>query len=106
MDEIMYVDQAGDPTSAPIEPQVPLNVDLEQVKAIQDRMPAADPAAPVGSNKNPIRIIQQGEQFITTQDVSDEHLQQIIQVIDEVLKHVCFLDSNSFAGVYIYFSRY
>ncbi|KAF7256468.1 hypothetical protein EG68_06139 [Paragonimus skrjabini miyazakii] len=56
-------------------------IDLEEVQKIQARMPAADPTAPVGSNKNPIRIIQQGNQYITTQDVSDEHLQQIIQVL-------------------------
>ncbi|CAH8510005.1 unnamed protein product [Dicrocoelium dendriticum] len=56
-------------------------IDLEEVQKIQARMPAADPNAPVGSNKNPIRIIQQGNQYITTQDVSDEHLQQIIQVL-------------------------
>ncbi|BHF80457.1 hypothetical protein SprV_0702358500 [Sparganum proliferum] len=56
-------------------------VDLDEVRKIQARMPAADPDAPVGSNKNPIRIIQQGSQFITTQNVSDESLQQIIQVL-------------------------
>ncbi|THD20119.1 Zinc finger protein [Fasciola hepatica] len=56
-------------------------IDLEEVQKIQARMPAADPTAPIGSNKNPIRIIQQGNQYITTQDVSDEHLQQIIQVL-------------------------
>lgn len=56
-------------------------IDLEEVHKIQARMPAADPNAPIGSNKNPIRIIQQGNQYITTQDVSDEHLQQIIQVL-------------------------
>lgn len=57
-------------------------IDLEEVQKIQARMPASDPSAPVGSNKNPIRIIQQGNQYITTQDVSDDYLQQIIQVLN------------------------
>uniref|UniRef100_A0A5K3EZR3 C2H2-type domain-containing protein n=1 Tax=Mesocestoides corti TaxID=53468 RepID=A0A5K3EZR3_MESCO len=56
-------------------------VDLDAVQKIQASMPAADPEAPVGSNKNPIRIIQQGSQFITTQDVSDSNLHQIVQVL-------------------------
>ncbi|VEL20017.1 unnamed protein product [Protopolystoma xenopodis] len=60
-------------------------IDLEEVQKINERMPVSDPNAPVGSNKNPIRIIQQGNQYITTQDVSDEHLQQIIQVSDFIL---------------------
>lgn len=72
------------PGMLPEDAQDELNIDpidLEEVQKIQARMPAADPNAPVGSNKNPIRIIQQGNQYITTQDVSDEHLQQIIQVL-------------------------
>ncbi|VDP81815.1 unnamed protein product [Echinostoma caproni] len=68
--------QDNSQTDMEIEP-----IDLEEVQKIQARMPAADPTAPIGSNKNPIRIIQQGNQYITTQDVSDEHLQQIIQVL-------------------------
>ncbi|CAH8435196.1 unnamed protein product [Heterobilharzia americana] len=72
----MVVPQEASQTGVDIEP-----IDLEEVQKIQARMPAADPNAPVGSNKNPIRIIQQGNQYITTQDVSDEHLQQIIQVL-------------------------
>ncbi|CAL8083366.1 unnamed protein product [Calicophoron daubneyi] len=72
----VVVPQATEQNELEIEP-----IDLEEVQKIQARMPAADPNAPVGSNKNPIRIIQQGNQYITTQDVSDEHLQQIIQVL-------------------------
>ncbi|CAH8433053.1 unnamed protein product [Schistosoma turkestanicum] len=75
-DSSMVVPQEPSQAGLDIEP-----IDLEEVQKIQARMPAADPNAPVGSNKNPIRIIQQGNQYITTQDVSDEHLQQIIQVL-------------------------
>ncbi|KAH8855161.1 Zinc finger protein [Schistosoma japonicum] len=75
-DSSLVVPQEPSQASMDIEP-----IDLEEVQKIQARMPAADPNAPVGSNKNPIRIIQQGNQYITTQDVSDEHLQQIIQVL-------------------------
>ncbi|CAH8433295.1 unnamed protein product [Schistosoma haematobium] len=75
-DSSMVVPQEPPQAGLDIEP-----IDLEEVQKIQARMPAADPNAPVGSNKNPIRIIQQGNQYITTQDVSDEHLQQIIQVL-------------------------
>ncbi|CAH8834888.1 unnamed protein product [Trichobilharzia szidati] len=75
-DSSMIVPQEPSQAGMDMEP-----IDLEEVQKIQARMPAADPNAPVGSNKNPIRIIQQGNQYITTQDVSDEHLQQIIQVL-------------------------
>lgn len=63
------------------EQELPGDVDLEAVHKIDQNMPVADPLAPVGSNKNPIRIIQQGNQFINTQDVPNDNLQQIIQVL-------------------------
>ncbi|KAL3321278.1 hypothetical protein Ciccas_000034 [Cichlidogyrus casuarinus] len=56
-------------------------IDIEEVQKIQAELPPPDMDAPVGSNKNPIRIIQQGSQYITTQDVSSDHLEQIIQVL-------------------------
>ncbi|KAG5442199.1 hypothetical protein CSKR_100218 [Clonorchis sinensis] len=83
-DNIMYQQTANPLVMPQGSPQQDMDIepiDLEEVQKIQARMPAADPSAPVGSNKNPIRIIQQGNQYITTQDVSDEHLQQIIQVL-------------------------
>uniref|UniRef100_A0A0V0JB23 Zinc finger protein 839 n=2 Tax=Schistocephalus solidus TaxID=70667 RepID=A0A0V0JB23_SCHSO len=86
-------------------------VDLDEVRKIQARMPASDPDAPVGSNKNPIRIIQQGSQFITTQNVSDESLQQIVQVltnralVDDTVGAGC-VEKGSVSKVCAIFNRF
>ncbi|VDM19806.1 unnamed protein product [Hydatigera taeniaeformis] len=56
-------------------------VDLDAVRKINDRMVPSNPKAPVCSNKNPLRLIQQGDKFITTQNIKDSSLQQIIQIL-------------------------
>lgn len=39
--------------------------------------------APLGSSQNPIRIIQQGNQYIPVQQLTTEQLQQIMQVVQQ-----------------------
>jgi hypothetical protein len=38
---------------------------------------------PIGSSDNPIRIIQQGNQYTSLQQLTPEHLQQIMQVVQQ-----------------------
>ncbi|PAA68969.1 hypothetical protein BOX15_Mlig028731g1, partial [Macrostomum lignano] len=59
----------------------PATINMEKLRRIQATIPVQDPNAPLGSNKNPIRIIQQGNRFITTQNLSEEQLSQITQVL-------------------------
>ncbi|EUB57826.1 hypothetical protein ECG_08596 [Echinococcus granulosus] len=56
-------------------------VDLDAVRKINDRMVPSNPKAPVCSNKNPLRLIQQGDRFITTQKIKDSSLHQIIEIL-------------------------
>ncbi|KAL5963447.1 Biotin--protein ligase, partial [Taenia solium] len=56
-------------------------VDLDAVQKINDRMVPSNPKAPVCSNKNPLRLIQQGDRFITTQKIKDSSLKQIIEIL-------------------------
>ncbi|KAL5104621.1 Biotin--protein ligase [Taenia crassiceps] len=56
-------------------------VDLDAVQKINDRMAPSNPKAPVCSNKNPLRLIQQGDRFITTQKIKDSNLKQIIEIL-------------------------
>ena len=43
----------------------------------------APDGAPLGSSQNPIRIIQQGNQYIPVQQLSSDQMQQIMQVVQQ-----------------------
>ena len=64
----MKKDNASLPKPIANKPKTPQNVDK---------------AAPLGSSKNPIRIIQQGNTFTSTQQLTEEQLQQIMQVVQQ-----------------------
>ena len=42
-----------------------------------------NPSAPLGSSQNPIRIVQQGNQYTSLQQLTPEQLTQIMQVVQE-----------------------
>lgn len=69
------------PEQNPDDPNYPVRINMDKIRRLQSSLPVDDPLAPLGSTKNPIRIIQQGNQFITTQDLSDDQLKQILQVL-------------------------
>ena len=59
-------------------PHVPLGAEMTLLAAN-----SAPSGAPLGSSQNPIRIIQQGNQYIPVQQLSTDQLQQIMQVVQQ-----------------------
>ncbi len=70
----------------PADHNYPVRINMDKIRRLQSSLPVDDPLAPLGSTKNPIRIIQQGNQFITTQDLTDDQLKQILQVFASPLQ--------------------
>lgn len=65
-----------------LDSQLPLNENVSQPQIIvQQHLPQS--SAPLGSSQNPIRIIQQGNQYTPVQQLSTDQLQQIMQVVQQ-----------------------
>ncbi|XP_060555339.1 uncharacterized protein LOC132716155 [Ruditapes philippinarum] len=69
-------------TAPALNSQLPLNENDSQPQIIvQQHLPQS--SAPLGSSQNPIRIIQQGNQYTPVQQLSTDQLQQIMQVVQQ-----------------------
>ena len=62
------------------EQQMPEQVCQPTVSVVR---PATSLSAPLGSSLNPIRIIQQGSQYTSVQQLTTEQLEQIMQVVQQ-----------------------
>ncbi|XP_045187149.2 uncharacterized protein LOC123545005 [Mercenaria mercenaria] len=71
-----------DSSNSVLHAQLPLNANVSQPQIIvQQHLPQS--SAPLGSSQNPIRIIQQGNQYTPVQQLSTDQLQQIMQVVQQ-----------------------
>jgi hypothetical protein len=69
-------------TAPALNSQLPLSENDSQPQIIvQQHLPQS--SAPLGSSQNPIRIIQQGNQYTPVQQLSTDQLQQIMQVVQQ-----------------------
>ena len=87
-----YVDPAA--TFAVNQQEIPLEsaaaeLDLDEIRRLDSRVVPSNPAAPIGSSKNPVKIVQEGNNFISMQNISCESLTEIVSVVSnsEYMKH-------------------
>lgn len=64
------------------QPQPKAPIGAPEIKTVLAASSVTD-GAPLGSSQNPIRIIQQGNQYIPVQQLSTDQLQQIMQVVQQ-----------------------
>lgn len=84
------------PQPVPVEAVGEINMD--ELRRLDSRVVPSNPAAPIGSSKNPLKIVQEGDSFISMQDISPECLNEIVNVVSnkEYMKHsvVTIYDPN------------
>lgn len=81
---VAYVnDTVNQDTSMQLQPQIIQHVSNGTAEVTLPSGNSTPGGAPLGSSQNPIRIIQQGNQYIPVQQLTGEQLQQIMQVVQQ-----------------------
>ena len=81
---VAYVnDTVNQDTSMQLQPQIIQHVSNGNAEVTLPSGNSTPGGAPLGSSQNPIRIIQQGNQYIPVQQLTGDQLQQIMQVVQQ-----------------------
>ncbi|XP_013404601.1 zinc finger protein 839 [Lingula anatina] len=78
------------------------DISRQVVNVVQTTPSNIDPAAPLGTSDNPIRIVQQGNQYTSLQQLSAEQVAQIMQVLQN--QHVAKKTQESSSGSSVLFN--